>query len=294
MALVTLVPPTAEPVTLAQMKLFARVDFPDDDTLFPSFIAASREWCEVFCKRRFRLRTLRLLMDFFPGYIDTKLAGSKVSSPFVSGSNALLASIRWAIALPEPKVRGIVQLNYLDANGNLTAIPLTPARLGGPFIYDIDSEPARIAPNAQTGQMWPVAMVTINAIAVDYITGYGGNITIGVTQGQTTISGYVFNPGMVGLSLTVPGAGGASGGAGMQPLITKLASVDTNGVGTMADAAAVTVPSAFAYLGQPVPDAIQVAIMRLANYYYDNRTTMDKAFLDSIKQQLSPYRDLRL
>jgi hypothetical protein len=284
-ALLTIVPPTSEPVTLAQMKLFARVDFPDDDTLWPTLIASARHWCEVHCQRRFMLRTMRLLMDFFPGYVDFKMAGQKVSSPFVSGSNAVLVGIRYAIALPYPEVRGVVQFMYQDENGNpQTMIPVTD------YIQDIQSQPARLMP--LFGSMWPVARVVANAVQVDYLTGYGGNIVVGVTAGSAAIAGYLFNSNMVGLKFTVPQAGDSEG---LSSLVTTIDAVDGSGNGTMATNALNNVVAAYAYLGDPIPELIQIAVMRLANYYYENRTSApDKEFLKSVKEQLAPYRDLRL
>jgi hypothetical protein len=284
MALLTLVPPAAEPVTLAQQKLFARVDFPDDDTLWPVLIAAARDWCEVFCQRRFMLRTMRLLMDFFPGYVDFKLAGQKVSSPFVSGSNAVLVGIRYAILLPYPRVRAITDFQYQDENGE--PVQMLAAT---DYIQDLESQPARLMPNF--GSMWPVARVVANAVQVDYITGYGGNIAVSMANASPVIaSDFTFYPSMVGLPITVPGAAGDA-----PPLSTSIASVDVNGVATAADAATADVTNAAAYLGDPVPDAVQIAIMRLATYYYENRNyAPDKDFIKSVKSQLAPYRDLRL
>lgn len=237
---------------------------------------------------------MRLMMDFFPGYVDFKLAGQKVSSPFVSGSNAVLVGIRYAILLPFPQVRGIVALTYLDPNGNIQTMTGTPARgtlAGANYIYDLSSQPARLSPNVQAGQMWPVAMVTTNAVQCDYVTGYGGTITVGVTASSAAITGYVFNSAMVGMTFTVPNAGNI---AGTIPLVTTIAAVDGSGNGTMATNALNTVAGAAAYLGDPVPELVQVSIMRLANYYYENRTqSPDKDFLKSVKQQLGPYRDLR-
>lgn len=282
MALLTIVPPASEPITLVQMKQFARVDFEDDDTLWPVLMAAAREWCEVYCQRRFVLRTMRLFMDFFPGYVDFKLAGQKVSSPFVSGSNAVLVGIRYAIALPYPKVRGIVQFLYQDENGN-------PQQLiaATDYIQDLQSQPARLMP--LFGSMWPVARVVANAVQVDYVTGYGGNITVSMDEGSGAISGYTFLPGMVGMPISIPGAG--AGGA----LNTTIASVDGEGNGTAAAPAQANTENATAWLGELIPFEVQLAIMRLALYYYENRNySPDKAFLDSVKSQLGPYRDLRL
>lgn len=285
MALLTLVPPASEPVTLAQQKLFARVDFPDDDTLWATLITAAREWCEVYCQRRFLLRTMRLLMDFFPGYVDFKLAGQKVSSPFVSGSNAVLVGIRYAIALPYPRARAIIDFQYQDENGE--PVQMLAAT---DYIQDLESQPARLMPNF--GSMWPVARVVANAVQVDYITGYGGNVQVTMAAASAVItSAFTFYPSMAGMPLTVPGAG--AGGAA--PLVTTILSVDDEGVATAANNATTAVANAVSYLGEPVPQAVLVAIMRVALYYYENRNySPDEKFLRSVKGQLAPYRDLRL
>jgi len=61
------------------------------------------------------------MTDFFPGYIDMKIAGQKVSSPFVSGANAILVGIRYCFQLPYPPVQALVSFNYQNANGQVTS-----------------------------------------------------------------------------------------------------------------------------------------------------------------------------
>lgn len=284
MALLTIVPPTSEPVSLADMKLFARIDFPDDDPLWPGFITSARERCEIIAQRRFILRTMRLLMDFFPGYVDFKLAGQKVSSPFVSGSNAVLVGIRYAIALPYPRVRAIQQFSFQDANGQ-------PQQMlaATDYIQDLASQPARLMP--LFGNMWPVARVVANAVQVDYITGYGGNVTLSMAAASKVItSSYAFNPSMVGLPLSVPGAGTAGA-----VLNTTIATVDGSGNATAADNAVTAVTDATAYLGDPVPEGVKIPIMRLAAAYNENRNSaIDPELIKDIKRQLSNVKDERL
>src|SRR5258708_1013335 len=152
------------------MKLFLRVDSDNaqDDALLDSLIMAARRWCEVYTQRRFMYQTIRLLMDFFPGTIDQRLAGQRVSSPFVSGQNAVLVGIRYAIALPYPPVKSIVLFQYKDANGN-TIVQVADTD----YIQDLASQPARLLPTIARG-FWPVARVVANAVQVDYVAGYGG------------------------------------------------------------------------------------------------------------------------
>ncbi len=133
MALILISPPAVEPVSLSELKEFLKVD-PDDtsqDNVLATLGMAARSWCEVFTARRFVQQTWRLYMDFFPGYIDMKIAGAKVSSPFVSGSNAILVGIRYAIQLPYPPVSSIAAFLYQNANGQVTSMILGPLTIGG-------------------------------------------------------------------------------------------------------------------------------------------------------------------
>jgi hypothetical protein len=101
------------------------------DNVIATLAMAARSWCEVFTARRFVEQTWALYMDFFPGYIDLKIAGAKVSSPFVSGSNAVLVGIRYAIVLPYPPVRQIESFIYQNANGQVTSMIVGPLTIGG-------------------------------------------------------------------------------------------------------------------------------------------------------------------
>jgi hypothetical protein len=229
---------------------------------------------------------MQLMMDFFPGYVDFKMAGQKVSSPFVSGSNAVLVGIRYAIALPYPRVRSIQSFSYQDENGEVQQMTVGVGQ--GQYSEDLASQPARLTP--PFGQMWPVARVIANAVQVTYTTGYGGNITVGMTAGSPAITGFVFPQEYVGLEITIPGAGAAGAS-----LVTTVLSVDGSGNGTAAASAVTSVAGVTAYIGEPIPWNIQIAVMRLALYYYQNRDlSPDEKFLRSVKQQLEPYRDLRL
>jgi hypothetical protein len=203
----------------------------------------------------------------------------------VSGSNAVLVGIRYAIVLPYPRVRAVRQFSYQDGNGD--PVELTA---GTGYNADIESQPARLAPSF--GQMWPVARVIVNAVQVDYVTGYGGTVTVSMTAGSSLItSPYRFSPAMVGLSLSVPGAG-ADGAA----LTTTIASLDEGGNAVAADNATTDVTDAAAYLGDPVPDQIQLAIMRLALFRYENRGSVleRERFFKTLRSELLNYRDLRL
>lgn len=283
MGLLTVRDPAIEPVTVAQLVAYGHLDPNEDPSFLSMLVTSARAWCEQYCERAFVFQTKRLLMDFFPGYVDFKMAGQRVSSPFVSGSNAVLVGIRYAIALPWPMVRQLVTLQYQDQNGD--PVTMTP---GVDCIADLDSQPARITP--LFGQMWPVARVIVNAVQVDYVTGFGGPITVSIEQGATALEASIgFLPRDVGQTITIPGAGAG----GTTALTTTIAAVDASGNATVADAAQATALDQATNFGA-VPMQIQLAILALASQWYEKRLpdTADIPF--GVKAMLYPYRDLRM
>jgi hypothetical protein len=287
MALLTIVQPVQEPVSLAQFKSYARIGTTADDELCTELITAARAWCENFMERSILFQTKRLLLDFFPGYVDFKMTGQKVSSPFVSGANAVLVGIRYAIVLPFPQVREIVDFVYQDQNGNNQTMVEAVS-----YNADLDSQPARLTP--PFGNMWPVARVVPNAVQVDYVTGSQGPITVSLTAGSAAVtSNFTFLPRDVGTVLTIPGAGPAVGGQ-PGPLTTSIAAVDGNGDATLAVAASASVANTSVWFdGMPQMRMIKNAIKALAHYWYENKIPDTAQIPDGVKAMLSPFRDLR-
>jgi hypothetical protein len=282
MGLLTLKEPEIEPVTVAQLIGYGHLDPNEDQAFLGMLITSARQWCEAFCERAFMFQTKRLLMDFFPGYVDFKMAGQRVSSPFVSGSNAVLVGIRYAIVLPWPMVRELLTLQFQDANG--APVVMQP---GVDFIADVDSQPARLTP--PFGLMWPVARVIVNAVQVDYVTGYAGPITVGMTAGSAVIdSTFNFLPRDVGAAITIPKAG-ASGA----DLATKITAVDASGQATALDMAAATVSGQKTNFGI-LPVGIQLAILALASWWYEKRLPDTSDIPAGVTALLYPYRDLRM
>lgn len=129
--------PAAEPLTRAEAKAHLRQDLTDEDALIDAFIATARIWTENYCRRSLVQRTLQLRMDFFAG----------------------------TLLLPRGPIVSLTSIEYLDQNGNLTAVD--------PSVYQTDlySEPARILP--VFGAVWPIAKYgTVNSVLVEYEAGY--------------------------------------------------------------------------------------------------------------------------
>ena len=146
-------------------------------------------------------------LDFFPGYIDMTLSGQKVSSPFVSGENAVLVGIRYAIELPYPPVQSLSDFYYLNANGQTTSMitgPFTISSVSNPSggnVEIVTAQPHGLVSNATVtlagnsallalcnGQATQtVTVVDTVTLILTYITGTGTPIS-----GTGTVTGYNF------------------------------------------------------------------------------------------------------
>jgi uncharacterized phiE125 gp8 family phage protein len=89
------VQPTIEPLTLAEVKLFCRVDYEDDDSLLQQLLKAARKRAEGWLYR---------------GLITQTRAVRLNDSDFDSSGN---------IVLPNPNVQSVSSITYYDSAGTL-------------------------------------------------------------------------------------------------------------------------------------------------------------------------------
>lgn len=154
--------PIAEPVTLAEVKLWARIDVAADDDLITALITAARRLLEQQYGRALLTQTWTLSLDEFPGgsgwywsWLDgrpSRYQGTDYSRP--------------VIYLPRPPCVSVTSVEYIDGGGTLQTLSST--------LYQVDTtqEPARIAP--AYGCVWPVTRCPqTQAVRVTYIAGYG-------------------------------------------------------------------------------------------------------------------------
>lgn len=140
MTIRTIVPPSIEPVSLAQAKTQLRVDHAHEDALIEMLIRAAREQAEHRTGRALITRTVELSLDAFPaGPIDLQM----------------------------PIAQSIVSVSYVDAAGNVQVLD--------PLEYSLDAHtlPAGwLHPSAALGP-WPATARTANAVRIEFVTGYG-------------------------------------------------------------------------------------------------------------------------
>jgi uncharacterized phiE125 gp8 family phage protein len=134
------VPPSSEPVTLAEVKAQMRIDESDtslDDTIVPLLIAA-REWCEEYQSRSYISQTIELVQDEWP-YGDE-------------------------IRLPRPPIQTVSAVTYAGTSGAITTVSTSS------YLLDNVSEPGYLV----TTDCWPAESLQVtNAIKVVYVAGYG-------------------------------------------------------------------------------------------------------------------------
>jgi uncharacterized phiE125 gp8 family phage protein len=129
--------PATEPVTLAEARLFCRVDSTAEDTLITSLIAAARQDAEMILQRSLITQGWRLVLDSFPACIE----------------------------LERGTVLTVTAITYMDMAGVWQTLSASD------YVSDLSGCPARITP--VFGKVWPVTLPQIGAVKVEYTAGYG-------------------------------------------------------------------------------------------------------------------------
>jgi uncharacterized phiE125 gp8 family phage protein len=140
MSLQITTPPTAEPVTLAEVKARLRLTTTDDDTTITSNITAAREFAEKVTRRSLVVKNYAYAMDRFPFPHEP-------------------------IRVPAPPLVQVIAVKYLDYT--LTQQTWDPSE----YFIAQRQEPALIVPNP--GLIYPDTARVPGAVEIDFTSGYG-------------------------------------------------------------------------------------------------------------------------
>ena len=130
------VEPTEHGITLAETKEYLKVEHDADDITIRTLIEAAREHIEKLTWRALTPRTIMLYLSAW----DSR------------------------ILLPEPPLKEITGINYIDVDGNIQTLA------SGDYLVDDTAVPAVLMPGY--GKSWPAVRNVPNAIEITYICGY--------------------------------------------------------------------------------------------------------------------------
>lgn len=132
---------TSEPVTAANVKLYARVAHSVEDALITSWIKAATKLAEDYQHRAYIEQTWTLTYDGYP-----------------SG----------AICVPRPNLISVESIKYYDEDDTEATFD------SGSYFVDTNSEVGRIVLNS--GESWPsTSLRPINSVIIEFKAGYGSD-----------------------------------------------------------------------------------------------------------------------
>jgi hypothetical protein len=154
--------PTAEPLSLQEVKEYLRLEDASDERVVQPMITAVRQFAEEHLGRSLMQQTITLYLDTA---IDTE-------NPLWEGMRTApdLNYYKNYIVLPKSPVQSVTSVKtYNDSD---TATTMAASK----YYVDTSREPARIV--LRTGESFPTALRVANAIEVIYVVGYASAFAI--------------------------------------------------------------------------------------------------------------------
>ena len=143
MSLIVSSAPSSEPVTLAETKLYIRVDHNELDAAITEMIVAARAAAETFSGKQFLDATYVYKVNGFPhsALVDSRLL------------------------LPRTPVDSVSSVTYLDTNGDSQTLATS--------VYEVDTSslPGRI--RLKVDQTWPNTQLHPEVVTITFVAGYG-------------------------------------------------------------------------------------------------------------------------
>lgn len=164
-----------EPVTLAQAKAHARVEFDDDDPMIASMIISARKVVETLLGQRLITTTIDYFADNWPwlgGYYNRVLRQQAIMGPVPYWLPTANTGILDLHAAP---LQSVTWVNYTDFNGDTQTIPSNQYQYEAVQLGSTTVGPSRIQP--AYGYTWPIPRPTIDSVNIRAVFGYGNDYT---------------------------------------------------------------------------------------------------------------------
>jgi len=136
---ISIVSAPANPITVADVKSYAQIDYTSDDALIGRLATQAREWVEAYTRRKLGQHQLALRLDEFP---------------------------KKGIELPFPPLVSVDSITYLDTDGATQTLSASAYRVDA---VDVDKA-ARIVESY--GNTWPGIRQTTGSVVVTFTCGW--------------------------------------------------------------------------------------------------------------------------
>lgn len=163
MSVKILIPPTVEPLDIAEVRAHLKQDVTDDDNLIAIYLSAARQFAEA---KTWRTLVSTRYQDLFDGFPNSDYADRFKNS----------------LQLSQTPLIQLVSIEYLANDGILQTLPDTD------YTIDYSCDPARIA--LEYGKSWPSTLPQINSVKITYDAGYVAPFTADATANRITVIGW--------------------------------------------------------------------------------------------------------
>ena len=154
--------PTAEPVSLQEVKQYLRVEDSTDERVIRPFIETARRFCEEHIGRSLMQQGLTLFIDAYDDTNDPLWEGTR-TGPYLN-------YYKNYITLPKPPVISVTSVSTFADDDTETTMAASR------YFVDNVREPARVV--LRQGETFPTALRVANAIKVVYTAGYTTAFTV--------------------------------------------------------------------------------------------------------------------
>lgn len=158
--------PAVEPVLLADVKAFLKVDASDEDSLISTLIATARRMAEEYTRRSFLTQTWALTQDSFSNYTESLAEGYMVAP-----TPQLIGTFN-AIHLPRGPIQSVTSIKVFNSAGVQSTVD--------PVVYSLDAVNGDVLLN--NGQSWPTDLRDYSAVLVTYVAGYTAAVPVDLQQ----------------------------------------------------------------------------------------------------------------
>jgi hypothetical protein len=151
--------PAKEPLSLAEVKAWAKIDASDEDALLVSVIAAARASAEQYLGRSLITQTWKLTLDLAQNGLARGLGEGVYDLPI----SALYGDFPRTFYLPKGPVQSVTSVTTYDTSNTGTVFDASN--------YFVDTAGDRIVLNDSAS--WPSSLRAVAACEIVYVAGYG-------------------------------------------------------------------------------------------------------------------------